>query len=217
MMIMANAYGLRGWKPERIFQRKFCIDRLVERGIKIVEDDDNVNLESYDVTRIANQGSDAMTERLNELKIIADILAQYHKRLMTHYGKIETAREKILSAYANSKGGDNVINQKLVHVQTLSSNYANVLGNVGDLQKAISVNIRTAEKAIDAQYRKEIGSRVRQARQAKGATQLEAAMAARVSRGMIAAFERGEKEISFPTFKRLINFFGVTANDMLFQ
>lgn len=214
---MSKAYGLRGWEPERILQRKFCLDRLTKRGIKVIEDDDAVNLESYDLARIANQSSDAMTERLRELKIIAAILAQYHKKLMGHYGKIETVREKILNAYADTKGNDDEIKNKLLRVQTLSRNYANAVGAVGDLQKKIAELVRADEKAIDAQYRREIGGRVRQARQAKGATQLEAAIAAKVSRGMIAAFERGEKEISFPTFKRLINFFGVTADDMLLQ
>lgn len=218
--LVNKAYGLRGqggWNPFRIIRRNFCVKRLNSIGIiNIVEDDDAVFLEEYDVSGVANKGSDAMTERNEVLKIISSqVVAPYYKHMLNHYEKIETIKRKILGLYAELGGSNNETNEKLVRIQTLSTIYANATGNIGDLQTKIAALIRSNDKEIDAQYRREIGGRVRQARQAKGATQLEAAMASRISRGMLAAFERGEKEISFPTFKRLTEFLDVTASELL--
>ena len=195
---------------ERILSHSFF------RKLGLPSGEDSEILESYSVGAVANEGAAAMKERLNQLKEIKFALAAYTKKILKYHEQLEKIQQRFLKSYLDLDGSDDgMFKEKSRRVQCLSAVYAYIIGVVGNLQKTVLKMIRDYESELDAQYRRELGDRVRKARQALNLTQQDCALAARVSRQMINQFELGRKELNFPTFHRLIHFLGADARTIL--
>lgn len=175
-------------------QRRF----LNESGLT-----DDPQLNNFAVAEKTN--SDELKRALTDLSTLGTRLAVFHKRIERHWRRLERLKSRILEQFLVVDGREVDFKSRLRRVQDLQTAYDDAVCSVGDLQVQVSKLKKLTERAIDDQYRVEIGKRVAAARQACGLSQQKLADAVKVSKSFIALFELGQRELSLPALRRLID------------
>lgn len=204
--------------PLMFLRERFFRDRLKRKGIVFSSIFDNVPdmaiIANYDV-RYLNFNSVTIEEKLFGIREIANALTAYQRKFLRQSHRIKRMQEKILNAYVYSNNDDDTFKKKIQRAKELLTYYSVALDSLRRLSDKAQEIIKAAEREFDTQYRREVGNRVRIARQAKGATQQDVATELKISRSMLAQFEKGNREISYPTLRRLLNFLEVSASEIL--
>lgn len=204
--------------PLMFLRERFFRDRLKRKGIVFSSIFDNVPdmaiIANYDV-RYLNFNSVTIEKKLFGIREIANALTAYQRKILRQSHRIKRMQEKILDAYVYSNNDDDTFKKKIQRAKELLTYYSVALDSLRSLSDKAQEIIKAAEREFDTQYRREVGNRVRIARQAKGATQQDVATELKISRSMLAQFEKGNREISYPTLRRLLNFLEVSASEIL--
>lgn len=198
MMIMAktsDAFALRDWELNRIFQRKFFDQQHLPNNT------DEEILKSLDVATLNN--SESMVSRLDNLHALKRRVATYTKRMLNHHKKLEKFFKD-----ADTK-------EKFDRAWLLSQCYALVVELLGNLQSKLNRINLTSEKSIDEQRKKEFSSRLKKARRAAGLTQLDVALTLNSSANKYASYEQNKTEPSIATLIRICKQLNTSADKLL--
>lgn len=205
-----NAFALRDFDGERILQRNFfvqiCKGAVHETGTndKNMHKSTDANyLDFKDVRNMAQADSAQMVEQIAELQKIKVAVSDYTNRILRHEFK--------LGQFIRQCEGDD----KYRRANILRECYCEAIGLLGKLQKEINLVIREGEKKIQKAFCEETGKRIIEARNNLGLTRLDVANRLGLSQNALGQYERGEREISLWTLKRLSALLSQTPNRLL--
>lgn len=173
---------MKDFDAKRILQRPFFQDL----NLPLV--DDEKILATFDVSTL--ETSAAIEKRLADLRALDDKLKEY-RRLVKE--KISALKDRIIVAATE---GANVDEDAALLRQ---------LNGIDDAAEILNLQFGKyyvgGEKALDAQYRKEFGQRLKAARLARGLTQKKLAELIHITPSSLSQYESGLIE---PTLKNLI-------------
>ena len=189
---------MKDFDKDKILQRPFFQD------LNLPNCSDDEILATFDVSTLKT--SAAIEKRLADLRALDDKLKKYRQYIK---GYISVTKAKI---FKQRKAGDD------------SEDSAALLRQLNAIDDAAEIlNLQfgkyyvDGEKALVAQYRKEFGRRLRNARLAKNLTQKDVAFELKIPTTTYASYEQGQTEPTLLTLRKLKNFFQLTANDIFGQ
>lgn len=197
-----NAFALRDFDAERILQRKFFSSKF---GVSYNSDfdTDDENLDTYFNVAASYKGTLEMRQQLAKTQRLKALTAAYTKRIFEHTLKLEKFMRQ---------ASDETISQRAASLQ---KEYLKIIDSLGNLQKKINLLIRDGEKAIAKTFCKELGERIRQARETLSLERKDVATTLGISLNTLAQYERGERELSPYTLARLSEILRRSANCLL--
>lgn len=196
-----DAFAMQDFDEQRILQRSF-FKRL---NLPNVADDEII------ATLTAKSTSSAETQnQIDKLNTILDAVADYSKRLLNHHDKFNWRRDS--SGNRISSNGRAISERR----QWLFWQYSMLASDVvDDLQSRLDDAVNDLKSLQNAQFRREFGARLKQARKAAGFTQIQLALDVDVSRQALVMYERGANEPSMPTMIRLARILRVSSDFLL--
>lgn len=197
-----DAFALEKFDAERIFQRNFFLPMPMSYNSNFDTDDENLD-SFYNVAAISQKGTLEMRQRLTRTQRLKALTAAYTKRIFEHTLKLENFMRQ---------GKSETIKQRAARLQ---QKYLRITESLGNLQKKINLLIRDGEKAIAKTFCKELGERIRQAREILSLERIEVATTLGISLNTLAQYERGERELSPYTLARLSEILRRSANWLL--
>ena len=198
-----DAFGLRGFDAQRILGRKFFSLKfnLLADADTWQTDSDAENLDSlFNVAAVNHLGTAKMKERLSKAQALKAATATYTQHLFKHELKLERFEQ-------DAKYHDRAI--------LLRQRYRAVIESLGTLQKKINQLVSDGEKAIPKIFCRELGERIRTARESTGLKRQDVASTLGFSQNALAQYERGERELSPYTLVRLSEILGRSLNWLL--
>lgn len=189
-----NAFALRDFDAELILQRKIFVS---EFGTL----DDNADSEILDslfnVAAISHSGTNKMRQRLKDTKRLKATAEKFANHLLKHELKIEKYLER---------------EETKDRAAFLKQSYQAAIESVGSLQRKINQLISEGEKAIAKIFCKELGERIRTAREALSLERKDVAAELGISLYALGYYERGDREISPYHLRRLSEILGRSPN-----
>ena len=198
-----DAFGLRGFDAQRILGRKFFSSKfnLLADADTWQIDSDEENLDSlFNVAAVNHLGTAKMKERLSKAQALKTTTATYAQHLFKHELKLERFEQ-------DAKYRDRAI--------LLRQRYRAAIESLGTLQKKINQLVSDGEKAIPKIFCRELGERIRTARESTGLKRQDVASTLGFSQNALAQYERGERELSPYTLVRLSEILGRSLNWLL--
>lgn len=193
-----DAFALKDFDAQRILQRNFFLSKL--KAPMLVDVDEEILDSWFNVAAISHLGTAKMRRRLDKVKRLQTVTAAYAKRLLEHELKIEKFIQD-----AKTKNRAAILQQK----------YRAAVESVGRLQKEINKLISDGEKSIPKVFCKELGERIRTAREALNLERKNVAFSLGISLHALGHFERGEREVSPYVIARLSELLGRSPNWLL--
>ena len=178
-----NAFALRDFDEERILSRPYFRAVVNLRG-----SDDDV-LASFAATN-AKTSTD-LAENVDALRWLKGLVAGYTKRLLNHEFKLERIGRR-------RKTTDSDL--RLWHLQQF---YLARVVCCGELQRRISQSIIEGQKLLPKFFNRELGERLRHAREAIGLSRREVAAELGLALSSVQQYENGTRELSPYTLTRL--------------
>ena len=197
-----DAFALNDFDKARILQRKFFFPMPMSYNSDFNTDDENLDT-FYNVAASSKEGTLKMRQELAKTQRLKALTAAYTKRIFEHTLKLEKFMRQ---------GKSNTIKQRAASLQ---QEYLKIVESIGDLQKKINLLIRNGEKAIAKTFCKELGERIRQARETLSLERKDVATTLGISLNTLAQYERGERELSPYTLARLSEILRRSANCLL--
>lgn len=197
-----NAFALRDFDAERILQRKFFFPMPMSYNSDFNTDNENLDT-FYNVAASSEEGTLAMRQQLARTQRLKALTAAYTKRIFEHTLKLEKFMRQ---------ASDETIRQRAASLQ---QEYLKITESLGNLQKKINLLIRNGEKAIAKTFCKELGERIRQARETLSLERIDVSTTLGISLNTLAQYERGERELSPYTLARLSEILRRSANWLL--
>ena len=194
-----DAFALRDFDAERILQRKFFSSKF---GVSYNSDfdTDDENLDTYFNVAASYKGTLEMRQQLAKTQRLKALTAAYTKRIFEHTLKLEKFMRQ---------ASDETISQRAASLQ---KEYLKIIDSLGNLQKKINLLIRDGEMAIAKTFCKELGERIRQARETLSLERKDVATTLGISLHSLGHIERGEREPSPYTLARLSEILGRSPN-----
>ena len=202
-----NAFALRDFDGERIFQRKFFSKLNLPVGT------DNEILNRYDEAAYFAT-SKTLEQSLYELRRIKRATFRFLRRLTVQHQRLKDLKDKYAEKFI---GEDDAASKKNFRRATELIQFYD---GVSDIAVLLFEQVDDREDSFTAFYstrwRKEFGDRLRAARKDKGLTQTQLAdNVGGVSRSAIQAYESGGADISLPNLCRLVKILGVETDWLL--
>lgn len=198
-----DAFGLRGFDAQRILGRKFFSSKfnLLADADTWQIDSDAENLDSlFNVAAVSHLGTAKMKERLSKAQALKAATATYTQHLFKHELKLERFEQ------------DAKLKERAI---LLRQRYRAAIESLGTLQKKINQLVSDGEKAIPKIFCRELGERIRTARESTGLKRQDVASTLGFSQNTLAQYERGERELSPYTLMRLSEILGRSLNWLL--
>ena len=193
-----DAFALGDFDAERILQRKFFFPMPMSYNSDFDTDDEN--LDTYFNVAASHKGTLEMRQQLAKTQRLKALTAAYTKRIFEHTLKLEKFMRQ---------ADDETISQRAASLQ---KEYLKIIDSLGNLQKKINLLIRDGEKAIAKTFCKELGERIRQARETLSLERKDVATTLGISLHSLGHIERGEREPSPYTLARLSEILGRSPN-----
>ena len=203
MLKTKDAFGLRGFDAQRILGRKFFSSKfnLLADADTWQIDSDEENLDSlFNVAAVSHLGTAKMKERLSKAQALKAATATYTQHLFKHELKLERFEQ-------DAKYRERAI--------LLRQRYRAAIESLGTLQKKINQLVSDGEKAIPKIFCRELGERIRTAREALNLERKDVAASLGVSFHALGYYERGSREPSPYTLARLSEILGRSPNWLL--
>lgn len=204
-----DAFALKGFDCERIFQRKFFLHRL---GFAYSDNDTNV-IDIYNVAAISHLGSVTMVERLDALKKIKTAVLDYTKLINEHVKRLESLRTAYTEKFTETTAP--TWQEKYRRAKDFQQAYKDVISKLVILQEKINKLEQDGEKALDKQRRKEFAERLQDARQRAGMKQSEVASQLKVASTTIANYEQGRSDPQIPMLIKIAKILNVSTDKLL--
>ena len=208
-MKKTNAFALKGFDYERIFQRKFFLHRL---GFAYSDNDTDV-IDIYNVAAISHLGSVTMVERLDALKKIKTAVLDYTKLINEHVKRLESLRTAYTEKFTETTAP--TWQEKYRRAKDFQQAYKDVISKLVILQEKINKLEQDGEKALDKQRRKEFAERLQDARQRAGMKQSEVASQLKVASTTIANYEQGRSDPQIPMLIKIAKILNVSTDKLL--
>lgn len=183
-----DAFALKNFEEERILARKYF--RAVVGDLRGTDDD---ILSSFAATN-ARTSSD-LAANVDALRRIKGLGARYIQRLLNHELKLERIERR-------RKTTDSC------RLWQLQQFYLARIQSCGELQRRISRLIVEGQKLLPKFFNRELGERLRRAREAIGLSRREVAAELGMSFQILGHYERGERELSPYTLTKLAAILG---------
>ena len=196
-----NAFALKNFDIERILQRPFFLYRL---GTVLDDTDEEFLDSSFNVAAISHLGTLKMKQRLMKVQRLKAMVVAYTKKFFEHELKIEKFMQR-----------DTVDDEIGKRAEFLQQKYLSIIDSLGDLQKKINRLIIDGEKAISKVFCKELGERIKKARETLRLERKDVAFTLGISLNTLGQYERGERELSPYTLARLSEILRRSANWLL--
>lgn len=204
-----DAFALKGFDCERIFQRKFFLHRL---GFAYSDNDTDV-IDIYNVAAISHLGSVTMVERLDALKKIKTAVLDYTKLINEHVKRLESLRTAYTEKFTETTAP--TWQEKYRRAKDFQQAYKDVISKLVILQEKINKLEQDGEKALDKQRRKEFAERLQDARQRAGMKQSEVASQLKVASTTIANYEQGRSDPQIPMLIKIAKILNVSTDKLL--
>ena len=204
-----DAFALKGFDYERIFQRKFFLHRL---GFAYSDNDTDV-IDIYNVAAISHLGSVTMVERLDALKKIKTAVLDYTKLINEHVKRLESLRTAYTEKFTETTAP--TWQEKYRRAKDFQQAYKDVISKLVILQEKINKLEQDGEKALDKQRRKEFAERLQDARQRAGMKQSEVASQLKVASTTIANYEQGRSDPQIPMLIKIAKILNVSTDKLL--
>ncbi len=208
----ADFFELEFLDEDKILQEKLFSRKLVEKGIVLPYADDSTVLLNYDARRFEDWNSTTIARNIIELREIDDVIMHYWKYAGRSYFRLRNIQTKHIRNYTESPVDDSHFKEKFRRVSERVDDYAKLDKLLMFLSDLVQETIKGNEVEFDKRYRREVGERIRSARQKKKITQSDVAQRLGISRNSYLKYEKGEHDVSIPNLIRLTNFLDVTPN-----
>ncbi len=196
-----NAFAFRDFDATRILQRTFFRDFHFDTNksdIEILESLNTVEEDSVDAWERNLYIIKATHERLTEFRHLID---RHNEKRLDKYNKKKSLSEKV----------------KITELQRPAPvmEYFSASLSVLELMNKFKKLYYDIEKKLQARYRKEFGTRLRQIRQEKGLLQKQLGDLIQVSPQVFSLYERGEQEVPVRTIIRLTKVLNMNSDQIL--
>lgn len=189
------AFALIRVDSARILQRPyFC-------KFKLPVATDTEILATYDLADLHD--SEAMAERLQNLRCLEERIAKYIRRIRNHIITLDAFFSKSTTAEKESRA------------RLLIQAYSEFEKMTEVLRTETNGCILAGEKVLDEQRKFEFAARLKLARQAAGLKQSDIALALNSSITRYSSYERGVTEPNIPTLIRICKLLNADANKLL--
>lgn len=207
-----NAFALKNFDEERILQRKFFEEFLLNQHVTFHADTDANILELHNAGNISYRGTAEMEKRQADLFQIKLVIQKYVQRIKNHKKKI--SEQTIRSAARYVEQADKAV-KILAHSKDLEERYSQVLKKIDSLSEKVLALYRQNEKAIQREYRDRFAQNLRNARLEKKMSQKEVAAVLGCAIPTYSNYERAELAPSFRNLARLSILLEVTIDKLI--
>lgn len=193
-----DAFALAGFDERRILQRPFF------KSLNLPADDDAEIIQTFDVSSL--KSAVEMEKKLDDLRKLDLAVKKFRQLIKNH-------RRRLRSMFAElDKRSDET---KLDRLGFLLRKY-NWYSETAELfNLKFGILFIEGEKALDRQYRKEFGQRLKAARQAAGLTQMDIAQLLNITRNSWQKYESGGADISLPNLYKVIKTLGISSKFLI--
>lgn len=196
-----DAFALAGFDEKRILQCPFF------KSLNLPADDDAEILKSFDVSMCKTAAE--MEQKLDDLRKLDLAVKKFRQLIKNH-------RRRLRSMFAElDRRSDETKQTKLDRLAALLMKYNWYCETAELFNLKFGSLFVEGEKALDRQYRKEFGRRLKAARQAAGLTQMDIAQLLNITRNSWQKYESGGADISLPNFYKVIKTLGISSKFLI--
>lgn len=196
-----NAFALRDFDEKRILSRSYF------KNLELPTGDDDEILKTFDMSTL--DSSSAIEKRIEDLHKLDDKLKNYRRLIKKHRQHLK----KLFFKYGSADDDKSKVLYERTAGLLRCYDWFDELAELFNLKfGSLYIN---GEKILDAQYRRELGGRLKIARQAAGLSQLDIAQKLGLQRVSYLYYEKGERDPSTTTLIRLARLLNVSADKLL--